>query len=262
MKTSLFSIHNRIVHSLVIAMIATLVLSSTVFAQDGYRLRVDRNVGFSSGSQIRGDFTIHLSGDQEAVAAVTFLLDGEEMATVTAAPFRHRFSTQNYPEGVHEFTARVTLKDGTVLETGARRFEFVSGNAQTEAMLRIIVPLLGIVLLVTALGAGGSYLAGRGKPNGRYAPGEARHYGFAGGAICPKCNRPTPIHIWGINLLAGRWDYCENCFKFSLLRRAPLDILRAAETAEREAEKTTLLAGAKSEEEKLRELLDQSRYSG
>lgn len=261
MKTNLLSIRKRIFGSLMMAVIATIFLFSTVFAQEGYRLRVNRNFGFSSGSQIAGDFTLQLSGDQEAVASVTFLLDGEEMDTVTTAPFRHRFNTQSYPDGVHEFTARVTLKDGRIFETEARRFEFVSGGAQGDAILKVILPILGVVLGLTALGAGASYLAGRGKPTGRYAPGEARNYGFAGGAICPKCNRPTPMHLWGINLLTGRWDRCENCGKFSVMRHASMDALRAAEAAEREIEAAKLPATVKSEEEKLREMLDQSRYT-
>ncbi len=262
MNTSLSSVRNRFFRSLVIAVIATMLLSSTAFAQNEYRLRIDRNMGFSAGSQIRGDFTVRLSGPEETIASVTFLLDGEEMATVTSAPFRHRFNTQRYPDGLREFTARVTLKDGTVFETEARRFEFVSSDAQTKAMFQVILPLLAIVLGLTAFGAGASYLAGRGKPTGRYAPGEARNYGFGGGAICPKCSRPTPMHLWGLNLLAGRWDRCENCGKFSLLRRTSMDILRAAEAAEREAENARLPGAVKSEEEKLRELLDQSRYTG
>ncbi|HAD07188.1 MAG TPA: hypothetical protein DCE76_08530, partial [Anaerolineaceae bacterium] len=67
-------------------------------------------------------------------------------------------------------------------------------------------------------------------------------------------------HIWGINLVVGKWDRCENCGKFSLMRRQPLEVLRAAEAAERQSEQANLPASAKSEEEKLKELLDQSKY--
>lgn len=241
-------------------MIMSMVMTSPVMAQEGYRLLVNRNFGFSAGSQIRGDFTLKISGDQDNLASVIFLLDGEEMATVSEAPFRYRFNTGNYPEGVHELSARLTLRDGSTITLSPRRFEFASSEAERQAIIKIVLPLLAVVLLLTVIGGGIQMLTLRGKPAGRYAPGEARDYGVAGGAICPKCQRPTPIHLWSINLAVGRWDRCENCGQFSLMRRQPLDVLRAAEAIELQAEKESLPAKAKSEEEKLRELLDQSRF--
>jgi len=247
--------------SLTASVIISLLFTSPVMAQDGYRLLIDRNFGFAAGSQIRGDFTLKISGDQDALVSVTFLLDGEEMATITEAPFRYRFNTSNYAEGIHELSARLILKDGSTVELTPRRFEFASSQAEREAIVKIIVPLLGVVLLLTLVGGGVQMLALRGKQAGRYAPGEARNYGVAGGAICPKCQRPTPIHLWSINLAVGRWDRCENCGQFSLMRRQPLEVLRAAEAAELQAEKSLRPTNAKSEEEKLRELLDQSKYT-
>ncbi len=239
----------------------SMVLVSPVLAQQGYRLLVDRNFGFSAGSQIRGDFTLKLSGDEQAVASVTFLIDGEEMATVDQPPFHYRFNTAAYPEGIHELSARLILKDGSTVELTPRRFEFASSEAEKEAIFKIVMPLLGVVLLLTLLGGGMQMLALRGKPAGRYAPGQPRDYGVLGGAICPKCQRPTPVHVWGLNLLVGKWDRCENCGKFSLMRRQPLEVLRAAEAAERQAEQGSLPTAEKSEEEKLRDLLDQSKYT-
>ncbi len=260
MKTKLFLSSLRLLSILTGVLTVCLLYATPVFAQEGYRLLVDRNFGFAAGSQIRGDFTLKISGDQETLAAVTFLIDGEEMATITQAPFRYRFNTASYPEGIYELSARLTLKDGSTLELNPRRFEFASREAEREAIIKIIVPLLGVVLLLTLVGGGVQMLALRGKPTGRYAPGEARDYGVLGGAICPKCQRPTPIHGWGINLAVGKWDRCENCGKFSLMRRQPLEALRAAEAAERQAEQTNR-SPIKSEEEKLRELLDQSKYT-
>lgn len=241
-------------------LIISMVLTSPVMAQEGYRLLIDRNFGFSAGSQIRGDFTLKISGDQDNLVSVTFLLDGEEMTTVSEAPFRYRFNTGGYPEGVHELSARLTLKDGSTITLSPRRFEFASSEAEKQAIIKIVLPLLAVVLLLTVIGGGIQMLTLRGKPAGRYAPGQARDYGVAGGAICPKCQRPTPLHLWSINLAVGRLDRCENCGQFSLMRRQPLEVLRAAEAAELQAERETLPAKAKSEEEKLRELLDQSRF--
>ncbi len=259
MKTNRTFLYALLVTTLVLT--ASFLSPRPVLAQEGYRLLVNRNFGFSAGSQIRGDFTVKISGNEENLAAVTFFIDGEEMAVITEAPFRYRFNTTAYPDGIHELSARLTLKDGSTLELPARRFVFVSSQAQSEAMIKIIGPLLAVVLLVT-LGVGGAQmLLFRDKKTARYAPGQARDYGVMGGAICPKCQRPTPLHLWSINLAVGRWDRCENCGQFSLMRRKPLEVLRAAEAAELQAEKASLSTNAKSEEEKLRDLLDQSKYT-
>lgn len=260
MKTNLKPNLQLVSIAVAFALFAALFLPVSVFAQEEYRVSVNRNIGFSSGSQIRGDFTISLSGPVENVASVTFLLDGQEMTTVVAEPFRYRFMTQDYPDGIHEFSARVTLKDGSTLETALRRFDFVSSEDQTSSMVKIIFPLLGITLLLTLIGGGATMLGRSKKGSGAYAPGQPRSYGLGGGAICPKCKRPTPTHMWGLNLVAGRLDRCENCGGWSLMRRQPIDVLRAAEAAELESEKPTV-AAEKSEEEKLREMLDRSRYN-
>ena len=260
MKINLKSMFKPLQIAVLLALLASMLLPAAVFAQDEYRVSVNRNIGFSAGSQIRGDFTVSLSGPAENVASVTFLLDGQEMAVVAAEPFRYRFMTQDYPDGIHEFSARVTLKDGSTIETSLRRFEFVSADSQTSSMVKILIPVLGVTLLLTLLGAGTSML-GRGKKgSGAYAPGQPRSYGMGGGAICPKCKRPTPTHMWGLNLVAGRLDRCENCGGWSLMRRQSINVLRAAEAAELESEKPTV-AAEKSEEEKLREMLDRSRYN-
>ena len=243
-----------------VVLIISMVLTSPVMAQEGHRLLVDRNFGFSAGSQIRGDFTLKISGNQDNLVSVTFLLDGEEMATVSETPFRYRFNTSSYPEGVHELSARLTLKDGSTIALSPRRFEFASSEAEKQAIINIVLPLLAVVLLLTVIGGGIQMLTLRAKPAARYAPGEPRDYGVVGGAVCPKCQRPTPIHLWSINLAVGRWDRCENCGQFSLMRRQSLEVLRAAEAAELQAEREALPAKAKSEEEKLRELLDKSRF--
>jgi hypothetical protein len=67
----------------------------------------------------------------------------------------------------------------------------------------------------------------------------------------------------GMNLGMGKFDYCENCGKWSLMRRVPLEILRAAEITEKvQASKDEALpsTGEPTEEEKLRELIEKSKY--
>ena len=128
-------------------------------------------------------------------------------------------------------------------------------------MQKIIFPLLGVVLLMVVLGTGSQMLAARRRGPSPEA-GFQRDYGFAGGSICPKCKRPTPRHMWGINMVVGKLDRCENCGKWSIMRAQPIEVLRAAERAELASEKADAAAvPAQSEEERLRELLDRSRYT-
>ncbi len=259
MKTKTYPTSVRIFITASLMVLAFLLTASPVAAQDEYRIGMRRDFGFSSGSQMRGDFTISLSGPEEQVASVTFLIDGQEMITVSEAPFRYRFDTDDYPLGVHDLSARVTLQDGTILDVPSRRFEFVSGEVESSTMVKILVPLLGITLLAAALGGGVQMLAKK-KGVGGIEPGTQRDYGAWGGSICPKCNRPTRLHFGGLNLLTGKLSRCENCGKWSVMRRYPIHELRAAEQAELELEKASINKVEKSEEEKLREMLDKSKY--
>ncbi|MHB1481866.1 MAG: hypothetical protein ACYCXH_06045, partial [Bellilinea sp.] len=56
-------------------------------------------------------------------------------------------------------------------------------------------------------------------------------------------------------------DRCENCGKWSIMRAYPIDVLRAAEAAEFKVEQGEGLVPEKTEEKKLREMLDDSRYT-
>lgn len=240
---------------------AMLVIPQPVSAQQtDYRISVNRNFGFSSGSQIRGDFTVSIIGDETTVQSVAYLIDGQAIGEVAAAPFKLRFKTQDYPEGVHEIGAVITLKDGSTVTPQVRRFEFVSAEVESSVVQKIIFPLLGVVLLMVVLGTGSQMLAARRRGPSPEA-GFQRNYGLAGGSICPKCMRPTPRHMWGLNMVVGKLDRCENCGKWSIMRAQPIEVLRAAERAEIEAEKADTPKPAQTEEERLRELLDRSRYT-
>lgn len=240
-------------------LIAAIMFPAAVLAQTEYRLSVSREFGSSLGSRIRGDFSIQVTGPEEQISVVTFLIDGQPMGEVNQAPFKLRFKTSAYPSGNHGLSAKILMKSGQTLELDPVRFEFMSGEQESVEMQRILIPVFGIVLLVFVFGIGMQFLTTRGKI-GTTAPGTQRNYGIAGGAICPKCKRPTPRHAMGLNLGLGKLDRCENCGKWSILRAVPIDVLRAAEQAELELEKASV-GPEKSEEEKLRDLLDKSKYT-
>lgn len=258
MKTlSLF----RLITSLTLAAILILASFGSVIAQEGYSIHMDRDFGFGNGSQIRGTFSISLIGAAEAVSSVVFKIDDQDLAALSQPPFKYQFNTSNFPSGSHDLSAVVTLKDGSTLTTAARTYQFATADEEGAFMKEILFPLLGVLLLIMVVGVGSQYLAARGKPAGGPEPGTQRNYGFTGGAICPKCNRPTPIHPLGLNLLVGKLSRCDNCGKWSILRRVPNEILRAAEIAEVQTDLAGAASMEKSEEEKLRDLLDNSRYT-
>ncbi len=121
---------------------------------------------------------------------------------------------------------------------------------------RLVV--LGAVLLIFLISrALQFYLASRSTHN---EPGGQRDYGMAGGAICPKCGQIIRLGLFSIKLgLGARLARCETCGKWSIVQRASLEALRAAETAE--ASPAQPAVTGKSEAEKLEDMLDQSRYT-
>lgn len=251
----------RLLSGLTLAAILILASFGSVSAQDGYTIHMNRDFGFGNGSQIRGTFSISLIGAEENVSAVVFKIDDQDLAAVSQPPFKFQFNTSNYPSGTHNLSAVVTLKDGSTVTTPARTYQFATAEDEGAFMKEILFPLLGVLALIMVVGVGSQFLAARGKPAGGPEPGTQRNYGFTGGAICPKCNRPTPIHPLGMNLLVGKFSRCDNCGKWSILRRVPIDILRAAEIAEVKADQADTAGIEKTEEEKLRDLLDNSRYT-
>jgi hypothetical protein len=204
-------------------------------------------------------------GDLENVTQVSYHIDGREFALVDASPFKYSFNTGEFALGQHELSAVLTLKDGTTQETPVRRFEFVSEDVEMGVVSKIIIPLGGVVLLITLIGIGSQFLMLRGGGK-NVAPGTARNYGIKGGAICKRCGRPFSIHFWSANLGPWKLDRCDNCGHTGLVMRAPLDALRAAEAAEKETfsdSSGAIPAGQTplSAEDELRRQLDDTKYT-
>ena len=241
------------------ALLAGVFWTRPAQAQDGYTIKVNRDFGYGGfNNDIRGNFSISIAGDTASVAKVTYTIDGQEMSTLDQAPFVYKFVTSQYADGVHDLGAVITLKDGSTVTPAAKTYTFVSASQEGRAMTGIVFPIIGVVVLVVVITMGAQIMASRKRPASPDA-GIQHQYGIAGGSICPKCGRPTPLHMSGLNWFTGKFDRCENCGKWSVMRRVPIDKLRAAEAAEAEMEKTQL-APEKSEEEKLREMLDKSKY--
>ena len=241
--------------------ISSVTLGGGARADVGYTITLNRDFGYGGlNNDIRGNFTIGISGDETQVAQVQFTIDGRPMATVSQSPFKHSFVTTDYPEGAHTLGAVVTLKDGSTVTAPAKTYTFVSAAVENQVTTNILVPVLGGVLLVILLVVGGQVLASRRRPV-KGTPEGGHTYGVLGGGICPKCGRPTPFHVTGLNLVTGKYDRCENCGRWSFMRSVPVDRLREMETAQAEAEKAASRPPEESAEQKRRELLDNSKYT-
>jgi hypothetical protein len=239
-----------------------LLMPQRVSAQGAPELElfIRRNVGYSGGSQIQGSFRAEVTGPAD-LAAVTFMIDGEVLGLDAQAPFRVDFNTGDYALGPHTFTAEGETASGQLLLSNDRRFEFVTAGQSWQAARSIMLPMFGLLGAVALLILGLAVMQIRQSRKNPTPLGAARRYGLMGGAICPKCGRPFSRHWWGLNAGLGKFDRCDHCGKWSLVRALPLDQLRAAEAAE-VAIQPGLAPAETSPEERLRRKLDESRYVG
>jgi hypothetical protein len=247
--------------SWVIALVL-LILGGVVPAlaqSDALQLFVRRNFGYSGGSQIQGSFRMEGMGPAD-LASVTFKIDQQVVGTSAQAPYRVDFNTDAYSLGWHTLSAEGQTTGGRRLTSAARRFEFVSAAQGQKAGAQIALPLLAVVGLALLVGAGVSLFQIRRAKNIKTPLGAPRKYGLFGGAICPKCGRPFSRHWWGLNAGLGKFDRCDHCGKWSIVRALPQEQLRAAEAAEVEQAKSTIPVPEISAAEKLRRQLDDSRF--
>ena len=245
---------------LILLVLVGLMMSSThpVSAQDeGYRVHVRKDFGYSWASDIQGRFTIQLQGDETQVDQVTFLIDEDILGNVNSSPFKISFDTGDYPDGVHNISAEVLLRDGTLQKTTSLTYTFIASSETNQKikplLIGIGVAILGIFAIVTLVQS--LFLK---KKKNAFQPGEPRNYSMLGGTICPKCGRPFPRHIFGINLMIGRLDRCDNCGKWVMTTRATPDALKAAEQAE--LDEFDADEGILSSKDAFEENLDDSRF--
>jgi hypothetical protein len=178
---------------------------------------------------------------------------------VEEAPFNFQFHTDDYGFGMHLLTAEYTLVDGTTALTPSIQYNFVSPDEEKSQVTSIFL-WLGGAIVVTLLIVGlvqGVLLKGKRQ---NHVPGEPRNYGMLGGTVCPKCGRPFPRHFWGIKLVVGRLDRCDNCGKWSMTHRASADELAAAEAAEMRDVRADQQVTEGTVEPKRQDSLDDSRY--
>jgi len=259
--------HSHLIKRLALLLLTCLIglpIHQAVLAQEEELiLSLRRNFGYSSGTgRIQGDFTAIVKGPEDLVRVV-FLIDGEEVRSEThegtmQRQFEIQFKTGDYSLGTHTLSAIGYTADGRVLQSNEQRREFVPAEEGLQAAGRIAVPIISVVFLVMLFSFVLPLVLGRGKRS-QLPLGVPRSYGVLGGAICPKCGRPYAMHIWGFNLVGGKYDRCPHCGRWSLVHHTSPDALRAAEAAELQQAQPSPGSSA-SAEEAIRKELDDSRY--
>jgi hypothetical protein len=217
----------------------------------GLELKISKIDGFSLGGRVQGRFQLAASGPA-GLQSVTFLVDGSPIGVVTASPFRITFDTGSYELGRHDLSAVGTSSSGETLQSDILTLEFVSPDAARRSTLQIVVPILAIVVVVTAV-VSLSPLLGTGRR--RRGIGE---YGLAGGAVCRRCGLPFSRHIISLGVFGKRLERCPHCGKLSFVGRATREQLAEAEARQRGQQ--TQAPAPSEDEDSFRRLIDDSRF--
>lgn len=220
-------------------------------------LRLSRDFGYASGTgSIQGTFSMRVTGP-ENLARVEFFIDDLKIGEVDKPPFNLRFSTENYDLGNHHLYAIGYTRDGMAMRSNEIRTEFVSASESMKAAGSILIPILIVVVVAMLFSLVTSLSSSRKLQH--LPPGTPRKYGAAGGAICPKCQRPFSRNFFSPNMLLGKLERCPFCGKWSIVRARSMEELRAAEQAEIEDIQVNNFSSL-SDEEKLRQELERSRF--
>ena len=224
--------------------------------ENALKLHIAKTWGYAWGDEMQGLFALTASGPPD-LERVTFLLDGQVLATVNAAPFTAQLNTDHHPQGEHTLSAIGHVGDGRTLRASDRRVSFVAAERGVHIALRISGPILALAIGFAVITAVLSVTDRR-----RHAsPGNRPSCGRGEGAICPHCQRPFVLRLFGINVLTHRYERCPYCGKWSLVKPASSAALRAAEEAVfGSANDGADSTGSEDAEAALRRALDDSRY--
>lgn len=216
---------NRIFMLFVLAMVFALSFSAVMAQESPFTLRMVRDWGYGNGTDINGRMSLSVKGDQAQIQQVTFFIDGEVMASVTSAPFKLQFDTNNFESGMHRLTAEVKTIAGETYTTYGLVSNFVEKGAANQSTLKILLLVGGIV----AVSMGIQFLMQKNaNKNPKYDENGRIQYGVWGAAVCPSCGQPFNRSFLGINLVGVRLERCPHCGKLVAARRAsPLEIERA-----------------------------------
>ncbi|UCF62288.1 MAG: hypothetical protein JSV37_06225 [Anaerolineaceae bacterium] len=235
-------------------LLALIIIPVTAQGNDAtLQLTISRDFGFSLGGRIQGKFTLKAEGP-ENLTHVEFLIDDVVVSTDRERPFRYSFNTGEHDLGVHHISAVGYTSLEEVLHSPVRKYEFVSVEEGLKGATGIVVPILIGTIVLVVIAAVSTVLVGR--KGGRPRIGD---YGPAGGAVCSRCELPFGRHVLSPNLLIGKVERCPHCGKWAIVRRASREALEKAEARWVDDEARGGL-DVESEEDKLRRMIDDSRF--
>jgi hypothetical protein len=230
--------------------VVLLVSAQNAAAQSELVLSINRDFGYGGfDNKIEGLFSLSAEGPEDLVR-VDFFIDEELIANLEAEPFRVQFSTNSYAAGEHRLYAIGFTPSGEELQSNEIARVFITKEEIREAIFGIIVPLVGVIILLTLASAVIPALLGRKEKVGEY--------GILGGTVCPNCGLPFSLKFWGLNLFTGKLQRCPHCGKWSVVKRANPEALAAAEARYRGEEPTQVAEETK--ELRTRRQIDDSRY--
>jgi len=244
------------IFAILITFLVSLIFMSVVSAQsEELILILSRDFGYGGfNDDIQGTFSVKASGPAN-LERVQFFLDDTLLGEDPESPFEIQFITDNYTTGAHVFSAVGFTTDGKRIGSKTISAVFVSKEEGSAASLKMVVPILAVVFGAMAISAITAMVNVR---KGKKLPaGAARSYSFGGG-ICPKCKRPFGFQLLSMNMIVGKLTPCPHCGKWSVVKRATMSELHAAELAELDTEKAQIHDA--SDEEKIRKELDDSKY--
>ncbi|MEE4195838.1 MAG: hypothetical protein V2J07_11620 [Anaerolineae bacterium] len=247
-----------------LSLIFLLIPFQSVLAAEepGFSIQLNRDWGYGGfGGQIQGNFSIIVKDDLDFVK-VTYMMDDVEMGIQTEAPFRFRFSTDDYAPGDHTYWAIGELSDGTIVQSNRISAIVLSAeDANVDVGL-----IMGIIFGTMAVGGLISWvvtnIVSKKTRQGEYFDENhiPKGFTFRGGTICPKCGEPYAYHVFSANLLTHKFDRCPHCGKYAVTRPISRESIMEKMKEKYGEEPAQKLEQPLTEEQKLRKQLDESRY--
>lgn len=210
--------------SVLMVFVALIGAVSPVMAiEEAYSLVFRREFGVGMPGAVQGHMSMTVRGDLDAVDKVVYLIDDQEMATMTAPSLKFQFNTDDYPAGEHMLYALITTKGGETIKTASFSVSFIEAG-KANAITRKVLIGIGAILLFTILL---SVLITKRQVEESKTEG-LNMVGLWGATVCPKCGRAFNRNVFGLNLISKRYEPCPHCGKWSMTRRATKEEIEEA----------------------------------
>jgi hypothetical protein len=205
----------------VVALLVFGVVRPTLANGDELQLRMYRDWGYAGFEHdIEGYFSLIAEGPAD-LSRVDFYVGDDLIFSDAQSPFRVQFHTRDFAPGENTIYAVGFTNDGATLRSNEFVRIFLSADEAKQKTIELIGPILAFVAILFAISIIVQFLP-RGNP-------QLGKYGLSGGAVCPKCGLPFPIHFFSFHAGWNKYERCPHCGKWSWVRRAKPEDLRAAE---------------------------------